>query len=70
MGAGPSSGLEAALPELKDQPDLYDPLVMGLYNRGLVSADRTVLHGTMDRQGILASRATELGKKFLKYTGT
>jgi hypothetical protein len=64
---GASRGLEAALPELKDQRDLYDTLVMDLYNRGLVSADKTVLHAMMSEQGILASRATELGKKFLKY---
>jgi len=64
---GASTGLEAALPELKDQRDLYDTLVMDLYNRGLVSADKTLLHAMMSEQGILASRTTELGKKFLKY---
>jgi len=40
---------------------------MDLHNRGLVTADKTALHATMSEQGILASRATELGKKFLKY---
>jgi hypothetical protein len=66
-GGGASSGLEAAFPELRGQRDVYDALVMELYNRVLVSADKTVLHGMMNSDGILASRTTELGKKFLKY---
>jgi len=64
---GASSGLEAGLPELQGQRDLYDTLVTDLYNRGLVGADKTVLHAMMSGDGILASRITELGKKFLKY---
>jgi len=65
---GASSGLEAALPEVQGQRDLYDTLMMDLYNRGLVSADKTVLHAMMSGDGILASRITELGRKFLRYT--
>jgi hypothetical protein len=64
---GASSGLEAALPELQGKRDVYDTLVMDLHNRGLVSADKTVLHATMSYEGIVTSRTTELGKSFLKY---
>jgi hypothetical protein len=64
---GASSGLEAALPELQGKRDIYDALVMDLYNRGLVNADKTVLHAMMSGDGILARRTTELGKKFLRY---
>ncbi len=64
---GASDGLEVGLPELKGQRDIYDPIVQDLFNRGLLSADKTVLHGTMDETGITESRTTVLGKKFLEY---
>ena len=67
---GPSIGLKAALPELEGKRDVYDALVIDLYNRGLVSADKTVLHAAMSYEGVVTSRTTELGKRFLKYTGT
>jgi hypothetical protein len=55
---GADSGLEAALPELKDQRDLYDTLVADLHNHGLVNADKTVLHSMMSEQGIFANRTS------------
>jgi len=67
---GTSIGLKAALPELEGKRDVYDALVIDLYNRGLVSVDKTVLHAAMSYEGVVTSRTTELGKRFLKYTGT
>jgi len=62
---GAGSGLEAAFPGLRRE--IYDPIVMDLFNRGLVNADKTVLHAMMGESGILSSRITELGTQFLKY---
>jgi hypothetical protein len=67
---GAKIGLEEALPELQGKRDVYDMLVTDLHNRGLLSTDKTVLHATMSFEGIVTSRTTELGKRFLKYIGT
>jgi hypothetical protein len=64
---GASTGLEVALPELVGKRDVYDTLVMDLYNRGVVNHDKTTLHTMTSEAGILESRTTDLGKKFLRY---
>jgi hypothetical protein len=64
---GASSGLEAALPELQGKRDVYDTLVMDLYNRGILNHDKTTIHTGMTEATILESRTTELGNRFLRY---
>jgi tRNA threonylcarbamoyladenosine modification (KEOPS) complex Cgi121 subunit len=64
---GASSGLEVALPELVGKRDVYDMLVMDLYNRGVLTLDKTTIHVGTSEAGILESHTTELGKKFLRY---
>jgi hypothetical protein len=66
MGAA-STGLEAALPELVGKRDVYDMLVTDLYNRGVLTLDKTTVHVGIGETGILESHTTELGKNFLKY---
>jgi hypothetical protein len=66
---GARVGLEAAFPELRDQREIYDPIVQDLFNRGLLNLDKSGLHTMMTDSGILASRTTELGRKFLTYIG-
>jgi hypothetical protein len=62
-----SSGLEAGLPELQGKRDVYDTLVMDLYNRGVLNHDKATIHVGMSEASILESRTTELGKRFLGY---
>ena len=69
IAGGANHGLEVAFPELRDQREIYDPIVQDLFNRGLLSFDENGLHTTMTDSGILASRTTELGRRFLKYIG-
>jgi hypothetical protein len=64
---GVNAGLEAGLPELRGQRNIYDSIVQDLFNRGLLTLDRTGLFVTVSGSGILEQRTTELGKKFLKY---
>jgi hypothetical protein len=66
---GADHGLETAFPELRDQREIYDPIVQDLFNRGLLNFDKNGLHTMMTDSGILASRTTELGRKFLLYIG-
>jgi hypothetical protein len=66
---GASTGLEIAFPELRDQRSVYDPIVQDLFNRGLVNLDKSTLHAGMSAHGILESRTTDLGRKFLRYIG-
>ncbi len=66
FGIGLVTILEAAFPELKGNSTLYDQIWKDLYSRGLVTTDG--LHGTMSGSGsLLASRTTEIGKKFVKF---
>ena len=57
--------LEDALPELSGSRAIYDQIWTDLYQRGLVNTDG--LHTTMTGHGLLASRTTDLGKRFLSF---
>jgi hypothetical protein len=65
FGAPPGSGLEEAVPELRDRRDLYDSLVEELYSRGLLNTDRNGMHTIMST--CFDSRTTALGKEFIRY---
>ncbi len=65
MAGGISSVLELAFPELKGRRDFYDQLARDLHTRGLISTEG--LHTTMTADGMVASRTTEMGKRFLRF---
>jgi hypothetical protein len=67
---GPSTVLEAGIPELKDQRIIYDSIVQDLYSRGLLASDVSWLHTLMSLTGMLESRTTDLGKRFVRYVST
>jgi len=62
---GLSSILESVYPELKPQRAFYDQIWKDLYLKGLVNSEG--LHTMMSESGLLASRTTDMGKKFLVY---
>lgn len=62
---GLSSILDSVYPELKNERAFYDQIWKDLYLKGLVNAEG--LHTTMSESGLLASRTTDMGKKFLAY---
>lgn len=62
---GLSHILEHAFPQLQGQRDLYDQLWRDLHARGLVGTDS--LHGTMTGRGLLESRTTRGGRRFLQF---
>ncbi len=66
---GANHGLEAAFAELRDQREIYDPIIQDLFNKSLLNIDKNGLHSMMDASAIVASRTTELGSRFLKYIG-
>ncbi len=66
--AGLSSILEDAYPELKGQRGFYDQVWKDLNQYGLVNTDS--LHATMTGNGLMASRTTALGNKFLEFIAT
>jgi hypothetical protein len=66
--------LEIALPELKGQSSVCNPIVQDLFNRGLLKIDSSGLvralgprWGEMWGQTLFKSRTTDLGKNFLRY---
>lgn len=65
LGGGLSVILEKAFPELRGQRELYDQIWQDLYTRGLVNTNG--LHTMMSSGGLLASRATKLGKQFVHF---
>jgi hypothetical protein len=58
--------LTSAYPELKDQRPLYDLIAKDLWNNGLMNTDG--LHAMMSASGADASRTTDIGKQFLRFT--
>jgi hypothetical protein len=54
-----------AFPELKGKNDFYDQVWNDLNNRGLTSTSG--LRVMMSPQGVMASRSTDMGKKFLIF---
>jgi hypothetical protein len=56
-----------AYPELIGREEFYKQIMKDLYSRGLVSTKDEALNTTMSGSGMLASRATEMGKQFIKF---
>ena len=57
--------LEASLPDLAGQADLYNLLWRDLHIRGLVNTES--LQGLMTGSGLTAKRTTDLGDEFLQF---
>jgi hypothetical protein len=64
MMGGLTEGVFRAFPELKKEGVLYQQIVADLKARGLLES---FSDGTMSLQGILASRTSELGRKFMRF---
>lgn len=65
MSAGLSSILEIAFPELKGRKDFYDLIWDDLHRAGLHKTGG--LHAMMTGSGLMVSRTSEFGKKFLDF---
>lgn len=63
---GPSTVLEHCLPDLRGQRETYDQIVRDLQTEGLLGQGQ-YLHVTMTGSGMVASRTTERGKRFIKF---
>lgn len=63
---GPSTVLEYCLPDLRGQRETYDQIVRDLQSEGLLGQGQ-FLHVTMTSGGMVASRTTERGKRFIKF---
>ena len=61
----PLDAWHAAYPELRSYSDLLSQMVKDLYSRGLFGVES--LGGTMTKQGIFASRTTDMGNRFLRF---
>ena len=57
--------LEASLPELAGQSELYNQLWRDLWIRGLVNTER--LQGMMTGSGLTQKRTTDMGDEFLRF---
>lgn len=57
--------IETAFPELAERRDFYDQVWSQLRQSGLVSTDS--LQGMMSGSGLMSSRSTDLGKRFLAF---
>jgi hypothetical protein len=62
---GVNAALEHAFPSLRSKRETYDVFIKDLYSRGLISTDS--LHVMISGESILASRTTNMGKRFLTY---
>ena len=62
---GLSHVVESAFPQLGGQRFLYDQLWKSLFERGLVNTEH--LHTMMTGHGLMESRLTELGQRFLRF---
>lgn len=58
--------IEHCFPDLRGKRDLYDQLVQDLQVAGLV-AQGPYMHGMMTSQGMVASRTTSIGRRFLAF---
>jgi hypothetical protein len=63
---GPSAVLEHCLPDLRGQRETYDQIARDLQAEGLLGQGQ-FLHVTMTGGGMVASRTTERGKRFIKF---
>ena len=64
---GISTVIEHCLPDLRVQRDTYDQIVRDLQVEGLVGQGQ-FLHLTMTGSGMVESRTTDRGKRFIKFT--
>jgi len=62
---GLSHILEEAFPELKGERAFYDQVWKDLYSRGLVNTEG--LHTMMSGSGLMAQRATPMGRQFIEF---
>lgn len=65
-GGGVSTVLEHCLPDLRGQRDTYDQIVRDLQTEGLIGQGQ-FLHMTMTGSGMLESRTTARGKRFIAF---
>lgn len=63
---GPSTVLEHCLPELRGQREIYDQIVRDLQADGLLGQGQ-FLHTTMTGDGMMGSRTTGRGKRFIQF---
>ena len=63
---GPSMVLERCIPEFRGQRDTYDQIVRDLQSEGLL-AQGQFLHMTMTAVGMVQSRTTDRGKRFIRF---
>lgn len=63
---GPSTVLEHCVPELRGQRETYDQIVRDLQLEGLLGQGQ-FLHVTMTGGGMVASRTTDRGKRFIRF---
>lgn len=59
--------VETADPQFKNRRDWYDLLTADLDRAGLTNSVSGALHSMMTPQGVLASRSTALGDRFLRF---
>lgn len=63
---GPSAVLEHCLPELRGQRETYDQIARDLQAEGLLGQGQ-FLHVTMTGGGMVGSRTTDRGKRFIRF---
>lgn len=63
---GVSTVVEHCLPDLRGQRDTYDQIVRDLQVEGLLGQGQ-FLHGTMTGGGMVESRTTDRGKRYIKF---
>jgi|SRR5450830_101265 len=68
-GGGASTVLEHCLPQLNNKREIYDQIVRDLQSDGLLVQGQ-FLHTTMTGSGMLESRTTGRGKRFIQFITT
>jgi hypothetical protein len=63
---GASTVLEHCLPDLQGQRETYDQIVLDLQGQGMLGQGQ-FLHVMMTGGGMVASRTTERGRRFIKF---
>jgi len=63
---GASTVLEHCLPDLRGQQETYDQIVLDLQGQGLLGRGQ-FLHTMMTGGGMVASRTTERGRRFIRF---
>jgi len=63
---GPSTVLEHCLPELRGQRETYEQIVRDLQSEGFLGQGQ-FLQVTMTGEGMVSSRTTDRGKRFIKF---